>query len=192
MKASMSSSIGEAGTAPRTTWEWARLVGNAVNLSTPLGLGVALLGRARIRAMPGGLYRADGYRPRFPLAGAFTIGNVIITARPDWDAYDAASPRTLVHEQRHTWQWLICGPLFLPAYALSLGWSWLRTGNQGSANVFERLAGLADGGYPDLPRRPLRIGLESALRTARAATTRSRSLHVVPFASCARDANDTT
>ncbi|HSF26445.1 MAG TPA: hypothetical protein VLC50_02900 [Actinomycetes bacterium] len=34
------------------------------------------------------------------------------------------------------------------AYLLAAGWSWLRCGDPASYNHFERLAGLADGGYP--------------------------------------------
>jgi hypothetical protein len=37
----------------------------------------------------------------------------------------------------------------LPLYAVAAGWSWLRSGDAASRNPFERLAGLADGGYRD-------------------------------------------
>lgn len=153
-----------------------RQVGNLVNLSTPLGLLLASAGQARLRRGPDGLLLAEGYRWRFPVAGAFTIGNVVLTRRRfDWPlgargpsvpgagapSGSGLSVRVLAHEGRHAWQWLACGPLFLPAYGLALGWSWWRTGNTGSANLFEQLAGLADGGYPPRgtrrpPRRPRR------------------------------------
>jgi hypothetical protein len=36
----------------------------------------------------------------------------------------------------------------LPLYGIASAWSWLRTRDYFSRNVFERLAGLDDGGYP--------------------------------------------
>ena len=62
---------------PATGWQWVRFVGNYVNLSTILGLGVAKLGRATIRRGPRGLYLGEGYHFKFPVAGAFTIGLLI-------------------------------------------------------------------------------------------------------------------
>ena len=47
-----------------------------------------------------------------------------------------------------------CGLPFLPLYFIAAGWSQLRTGNPGSANIFERLAGLEAGGYVDMRHRP--------------------------------------
>ena len=41
-------------------------------------------------------------------------------------------------------------PLYLAAAAVS----WALTGDFGARNVFERRAGLADGGYTDKPLRP--------------------------------------
>jgi hypothetical protein len=38
-------------------------------------------------------------------------------------------------------------------YLAAAGWSWLRTGDFASRNVFERRAGLADGGYRERPVR---------------------------------------
>jgi len=154
------------GSPPVTGIQWLRLAGNAFNWSTPLGLAVATLGRSRIRPGPGGLILADGYRLSFPIAGAFTIGSVLITAKPDWARYLDTRPEALEHERRHTWQWLALGPAFLPAYAISMGWSWLRTGDRAAANVFERLAGLAAGGYPQMPNRPLREGVRAAIGAA--------------------------
>lgn len=119
---------------PATQGQWLRLVGNAFNWSTPLGLAIAVVGRCRIRRGPRGLWLADGYRPSFPIAGAFTVGNVIITGRPDWSGYLAQQPTTLAHEERHTWQWLAFGRLFLPAYTATMGWSWLRTGDRAGSN----------------------------------------------------------
>jgi hypothetical protein len=42
----------------------------------------------------------------------------------------------------------------VPLYLAAAGVSWVLTGDFGSRNVFERRAGLADGGYTDKPLRP--------------------------------------
>ena len=39
-------------------------------------------------------------------------------------------------------------------YLIAAGVSWALTGDFGARNIFERLAGLADGGYTDKPMRP--------------------------------------
>jgi hypothetical protein len=36
---------------------------------------------------------------------------------------------------------------------LAAAWSWVRTGDPASRNLFERAAGLADGGYRERPLR---------------------------------------
>jgi hypothetical protein len=41
----------------------------------------------------------------------------------------------------------------LPCYFAAAGVSWLLSGDVGAWNPFERLAGLADGGYRDRPLR---------------------------------------
>jgi hypothetical protein len=42
----------------------------------------------------------------------------------------------------------------LPLYFAAAAVSWLLAGDFGAWNVFERRAGLADGGYADRPLRP--------------------------------------
>lgn len=124
-----------------------RRILNLLNLSTPLGLLIARLGQAQLRAGPGGLILAERYRFRFPYASAFTVGNVLITARR-WDELLLVNPRLLRHEARHSSQYVVCGGLaFLPLYGLAMAWSWLRGRDRFSHNVFERHAGLSDGGY---------------------------------------------
>lgn len=124
---------------------------NLVNLSTPLGLAVAAVGRGRLRWGPRALVFAEHYRFDFPKAGAFTVGSVILT-RGTMDELEARVPGTLDHENAHSWQYAaLLGLPFLPAYLLCAGWSWLRTGDPASRNFFERRAGLVRGGYIERP-----------------------------------------
>ena len=123
-----------------------RQAANVVNLSTPLGMLVALLGRARLARGPDGLVLARGYRLRVPPAPAFTLGNVVLLRLDDGAL--ARRPRLLAHESRHATQYAWCvGPVMLPLYGLAAGWSWLRCRDIATYNVFERHAGLGDGGY---------------------------------------------
>ena len=141
--------------SPLTAWQWVRLIGNMVNLTTPIGLLVAVIGGARIRRGPRGLFVGEGYRLKFPVASAFTIGSVITTTRT-WQELLRHNPQLFEHEERHTWQYLYClGLPFYPAYGLCLVWSMLRTGDRAARNFFERNAGLASGGYRDKPIRPI-------------------------------------
>ena len=126
-------------------WRVRRLL-NLVNGSTLLGLGIATVGRAEVSAGPRGLVLATGYRLSFPVASAFTVGNVIITASSR--AWLESSPRTLRHEERHADQYVAClGLPMIGLYVAAMGWSYLRCRNPFLHNPFERLAGLEDGGY---------------------------------------------
>jgi hypothetical protein len=128
-----------------------RLAVNLVNGSTLAGLAVSLAGRARVTRFPEGLLVAAGYRLPVPSAPAFTLGNVIITRRAALE-YDSALFR---HEARHTTQYGWCGGLLmLPLYFAAAGTSWVLSGDFGAWNVFERGAGLADGGYTARAVRP--------------------------------------
>lgn len=131
--------------------EHVRRVGNLVNGSSLLGLAVARLGRTTLRPGERGLLLAEGYRFDFPRAGAFTVGNVIVTAG-DFRGLVEVHPDVMDHENAHAWQYFWCGGLpFLPLYLAAAGWSWLRTGDPASANFFERRAGLLRGGYHQAP-----------------------------------------
>jgi len=144
---------------------WLRAVGNVTNLSTPAGLLVAALGRAKVRRGPRGLLLAEDYRLRFPPAGAFTIGNVIVTGGR-WQDLEGRFPDHLAHEETHTWQYLYClGLPYYLAYSACMGWSMVRTGDRAAANFFERQAGLARGGYVERPTRSVGVGLAALLRT---------------------------
>jgi hypothetical protein len=136
-------------------WWRVKQVVNVVNASTVLGVGVALVGGARIGPGPRGLLLATGYRLSLPPAAAFTLGNVV-TTRHD-EQWLEERPRVLRHEERHSWQYVAClGLPMLPLYVLAAGWSYLVGGDPAVHNVFERLAGLADGGYPTLSARARR------------------------------------
>ena len=81
----------------------------------------------------------------------------------------ALGPDTVLfrHEARHATQFAYCGGvLMIPAYLAAAAWSWAVTGDFGSRNVFERRAGLADGGYTGKPSRIAR-------RRARPGTSRT-------------------
>lgn len=153
------------GTAPRerlTRAQRARRLANRLNLTTPLGLLVARAGGARQRPGPYGLVLAEGYRFRFPVASAFTVGDVIVTAHR-FDALLGNVPDLLAHEERHARQYAAClGLPYLPLYALAMGWSVIRTGDRASANAFERRAGLVAGGYVERPTRPLVASVRAA------------------------------
>ena len=119
---------------------------NVVNLSTPLGLVVARLGGARLRRGERGLWVAEGYRLRLPVAGAFTIGDVVTTPRT-LGTLARHQPDVLAHEERHAWQWAVAGPAFLPLYLAASAFSWALTRDPAVLNCFERHAGLHAGGY---------------------------------------------
>ncbi len=127
---------------------------NLANGSTLAGLALGLAGRARLARGPDGLLTGTGYRLPLPAVPAFTMGSVILTRR------DSLAPGTALfrHEARHATQYAWCGGLLmLPLYFTAAGVSWVLCGDFGARNIFERLAGLADGGYQDVPLRPVLI-----------------------------------
>jgi hypothetical protein len=163
--------VGVQAGSPESPWQWVRLMGNFINLTTPVGLLVAIIGGARIRRGPRGIFIGEGYRLKFPVASAFTIGSVITTSTT-WAELLRQNPQLFVHEERHTWQYLWCvGLPFYPAYGVCLVWSMLRTGDRAARNFFERKAGLADGGYPDKPVRPLGENIRAMIGQLRARRT---------------------
>ena len=129
----------------------ARQVVNLANGSTLAGLGVAALGGARVARGADRLFVGTGYRLPVPPAPAFCLGNVIITRLQGLDSSSAL----FRHEARHATQYACCGGVVMvPLYLVAAAASWALTGDTGSRNVFERRAGLADGGYTDKPLRP--------------------------------------
>lgn len=131
-----------------------RQIVNWINLSTAFGLIVGLAGRGRFARGPEGLILGRGYRLPIPPAPAFTVGNVVLL-RID-DERLARRPTLLDHESRHATQYAWClGLPMLLLYVLASGWSWIRTGDPASRNVFEVRANLKEGGYVEKPLRPM-------------------------------------
>ena len=141
-----------------------RSAANWVNLSTPAGLLLARVGADAPRRARNGLLVSHGYRLPIPPAPAFTLGNVVLLrapVRPGTDPIAEIRVPQLAHEERHATQYALCGGIVMPAlYVAAAGWSWLRTGDFASRNVFERRAGLADGGYRERPVRLPRARVE--------------------------------
>jgi hypothetical protein len=136
---------------------------NWVNLSTPFALLLARAKGCAVSAGPAGLIIAEGWTGRLPFASAFTVGSVVFVRGPR----SRARGTLLAHEARHSAQYAAClGLPFLPLYFAAAAWSVLRTGDPASRNVFERLAGLADGGYSERPARALSPGALSHVRRA--------------------------
>jgi hypothetical protein len=101
------------------------------------------------------------YRLPIPPAPAFTYGSVVLLRAglpgAGRDPVGAVPRRLLDHEERHVTQYAWCGGVVMPVvYLAAAGWSWLRTGDFASRNIFERRAGLADGGYRERPVQQLR------------------------------------
>lgn len=141
-----------------------RNVANVVNLSTPLGLALAAVSRARLRRVDG-LLVAEGARLPWITASAMTVGSVVLVPRRTLADVTRRIPGLLDHESEHAWQYAYClGLPFIPVYVAAMGWSWLRTGDRASANHFEVQAGLTGGGYRVGVRRPVRDGLAEARR----------------------------
>lgn len=98
-------------------------------------LAIALGGRGRI--VRGAAEIGGGPLARLRGAAgidAVTLGHVILApGRPELE-------RSRAHEQVHVRQYERWGPFFLPAYAASSAWQFLRGGDPYLDNVFEREA----------------------------------------------------
>ena len=97
-------------------WPAARTLLTAVNGTTLVGLGVAVLTGSKVRRGPGGILVAEGYCRKAPPATCFTVGSVIITRRTAEWLLDESRAGLLAHESRHAGQYAVLGPLFWPAY----------------------------------------------------------------------------
>ena len=126
-----------------------RQVVNWLNLSTPVGLALALASGARVERGPHGVLVARGRPLPFlaPRAMAVTVGDVVLLRASD-EAM-ARFPHLLDHEARHCAQFALwVGPLgFVPAYLACAVWSWARCRDFARRNALETRAGLVEGGY---------------------------------------------
>ena len=137
-----------------------RQVVNVINLSTPLGLVVARLGSGQVAPWRDGILLASEVRLPVEVAPVFTLGNVVVarTDREQVMRLDALDANLMNHEAAHATQYAWClGPVLIPLYLAASGWSWLRTGDWWSRNVFEQRAGLEAGGYRANPTRRLTL-----------------------------------
>jgi len=144
-----------------TRWAITRTALTAVNGTTGAGLLLAVVSGAKIRRGRGGVLIAEGYRRKVPPATCFTLGSVVLTRRSaEWLLAEERA-ELLTHESRHAGQYAVLGPLFWPAYWLACGYSYAMTGSYGARNAFEKHAGLAGGGYREVPLRPWAARLRS-------------------------------
>ena len=128
-------------------WPRVRAVLNWANGSTLSGLLLARVTHAAVTRRPDGLWEATGYRgPNHNRP--FTVGNVLFTRHGP--GFLASHPQLLAHETRHSDQWAVLGPFFVPLYYAEAFLSWVLTGDFATGNVFEVHAGLGKARY----RRP--------------------------------------
>jgi len=123
---------------------------NWANGSTIAGLLIARSGRAVLARQEDGIWTATQYRgiaSRRP----FAVGNVLLTRHHAAEL--ARRPALRVHEVRHSTQWAVLGPAFVPLYLTAMLVSRALTGDTAAANPFELMAGLSDGGYAARPLR---------------------------------------
>jgi hypothetical protein len=152
-----------------------RRVVNLVNGSSIAGLAIARLGSATVSSGPEGLWLAEGYRLPFPVAGAFTVGKVLITPT-SFDQLRTWSPHVLEHEARHAWQYVCCGCSSSRLYLVAMGGRWSDR-PRGPQRVRAVGQAAADGGYVDVPVRPFTAEVRKLFRYAgRRAPDRSSDL----------------
>src|SRR5712664_2479073 len=91
------------------------------------------------------------------------------------------------HEARHATQYACCGGVVMvPLYLAAAAASWALTGDFGARNVFERRAGLAEGGYTDKPLRPPSGGPRAGQWLRPASRRRRASLSLAGFSRTCR------
>lgn len=135
-----------------------RNLANVANLSTPLGLAVAVAGRARLRRR-GHLIVAD--RARLPIrnAGAVTIGSVVLVPHRAVEEVEASTPTLMEHEDGHAWQYAYClGLPFIPLYGAATLWSMIRTGGPRERQPLRGAGGPAQRWLPEAPDDAARPG----------------------------------
>ncbi len=126
--------VGGAKSVVRETYQVARFSANSANGSTAVGLVLALIAGASCSWNGQELMILCTEAKRLRVKGGFTFGNVFITDKR------RVGPDLLRHEAKHADQWALMGWSFA---ALYVGSSAL----VGECNVWEAMAGYADGGY---------------------------------------------
>ena len=130
---------------------------NWINLSTACGFLLAKLSHSDRRPTPDGHYLATSYHWPVPVAGAFTIGDVIFTRSAhstNSDPYSPLDAHVWSHELMHSNQYAWClGLPFIPLYFSACAYSYLMSGDIWSYNIFETRANLDAGGYVKSQRR---------------------------------------
>ncbi|MFI8413785.1 DUF4157 domain-containing protein [Paeniglutamicibacter gangotriensis] len=145
------------------TWQRTRELANWLNLSTLAGLALANVAGSPLSRGERGIFWARNYTPKLPHASAFTVGNVVFFR--EYLSGQEPDPVLLAHEEKHCTQYALClGLPFLPLYFAAAGYSWLRTSDPASRNIFERAAGLQAGGYLERPIRKLGPVLAAGIR----------------------------
>ena len=110
---------------------------NDANGSSRLGRSFAVVLKAKCNHRYGNLVVCTG-ATRNPGGGGTTFGNVFVT-KSSWKSLKNSN--VLDHETRHTYQWAHFGLAFAAKYYAA------GTKNGGRSNLYEKQAGLADGGY---------------------------------------------
>ncbi len=124
--------------------DWLRLDMNAI--ASLAGLLAATIAGAHCDGITGDLVLICGGASNWGWGGGTTFGNVYVTSASVIDVL--GSPNLVSHEDRHTWQWALFGPVLFPlAYEEQSVRSWSLTGSYACGNLFEMHAGLAKGGY---------------------------------------------
>jgi len=121
-----------------------REVLNWLNGGTPAGLLIARSGHAELDRQADGIWTAtryEGIARRRP----FTVGNVLLTRHCATELRKRPDLRR--HEARHSTQWAVLGPLFVPLYVVAMLMSRILTGDTATGNAFEVHAGLRAGDY---------------------------------------------
>src|SRR6266542_3730161 len=90
------------------------------------------------------------------IANGSTLGGLLVAAVGRARFAPGPDGLTVAHRLRLPMRSYACcgGLVMLPMYGIAAAMSWMLTGSIGARNVFERRAGLADGGYQDSDLRP--------------------------------------
>ena len=145
---------------------WLRQLINVLTGVTIFGLLVGFISRGKPQwnSEYGLLVFFDCKIP-WKYASAMTFGDVVVVITPPrrWANFEEMPPGLLRHEMKHAEQYgFVLGFPYFPLYWLACGYSWLKSGDHWSFNIFEAKAGHEAGGYQ---KRPSRRNRKSALHS---------------------------